>query len=767
MRICGLEFSKNTIQRIKQAVADVPVVTKRTIARRVCEWMDWRAVNGKLKETACRKALAVLEKQGAISLPTSGGTAHVGTVNNISKRISSIKPATVACELNELGPIEIKLVKSRYSKDAKVWKFLMDEHHYLGSGPLCGAQLRYIIHSPVHGYIGGMSFNSATWKIKDRDEFIGWTEGAHRANLQQVVCNSRFLIAPTVFVPNLASHVLGQCVIKIASDWKNSYGVEPVLLETFVDPKRFTGACYRAANWIHVGKTSGRRGSLREGQEGPKDIYLYPLQTKWKWQRILCAEPHIGLGERPRPDDPSDWVEEELGTVEFYDPRLSRRLFGLVRDFYGQSEASIPQACESLAKTTAAYRFFRNDRVTMNAILRAHTESTIERIKSHKVVLAAQDTTTLNYDNHSATQGLGPISSHKNPAMGLVVHDTMAFTPDGTPLGLLDVQCWSRDPQDIGKSQRRKKLPIEEKESIKWLKSYQAVADAQRLCPETRLISVGDRESDIYELFLEAKRDPAGPDLLVRCERSRNRKTDKDETGEHYLWDKMASLPVAGIHMVHIPRKGCQLARDAELEVRHARVTLKPPKDSGYQPIEVWMVYAKEINASRSTPKPLEWMLLTTVEVNDIEQACERLAWYAKRWGIEVFHRTLKSGCRIEDRRLETAESLEACLAIDMVIAWRIYHLTKLSREIPNSPCSTFFEEAEWKALCIYVNPGKLPKKEPTLREATRMVGSLGGFLGRKGDKEPGTTVLWRGLQRLSDITATYRALLPLLRSGP
>jgi hypothetical protein len=743
------------------------MISRRGLACRICEWMDWRSYSGRPKETACRKALAILDKEGMIRLPFSGESVHALAAPSGRKRSRPVPRlgGVVACELSELGPIEIRIITSRYSKDAGVWKALLDGHHYLGAGPLCGAQLRYLIVSPIHGYLGGLSFSSASYSLKERDKFIGWKESAHRANLHQVVCNSRFLIAPSVRVSNLVSHILSRCVAKIASDWKSCYGVEPVLLETFVDPQRFSGASYRSANWLYAGKTSGRRAAQRAGGGGAKDIYLYPLRADWR--QILCAAPQVRLGQRARPADPSDWVEEELGTVEFYDPRLTRRLFSLVRDFSGQLEAPIPQACRTEAKTKAAYRFFSNERVKMDTMLRAHADSAIERIKKYKLVLAVQDTTTVNYSTHPATEGLGPINTKKDGSVGLVLHDTMAFTPQGTPLGLLDVQCWARDAEDSGKRDRRKELPIEQKESMKWLESYRAVAEAQKLCPETKLVSVGDRESDIYELFLEAAKDPAGPHLLVRCERSRNRKTVNDKTEGRYLWDRMAGLPVSGMHGVHIPRKGNQPARDAELQIHHARVTLKAPKNSPYRPIDVWMVYAKEMNAPPSVKEPLEWMLLTTVETNTMEQACERLAWYAKRWGIEVYHRTLKSGCRIEDRRLETAESLQACLAIDMVLAWRVYHLTKLSREIPDAPCSVFFEEAEWKALYIFVNNGAWPRKEPTLREATRMAASLGGFLDGKGDKEPGTTSLWRGLQRLEDITDTYRLLLPRLQAGP
>jgi hypothetical protein len=471
----------------------------------------------------------------------------------------------------------------------------------------------------------------------------------------------------------------------------------------------------------------------------------------------------VALGQGQRPAQAADWVEEELGTVRLYDPRLRRRLFAVVRDFYGQPQAPIPQACGSRAKTKGAYRLFQNEKVTMEVLLKAHVESAVDRIRGHRLVLAVQDTTSLNYTAHPATEGLGPINTAQDGAVGLVVHDTLAFTEEGTPVGLLDVQCWARDPRDQGKSRRRKETPIEQKESMKWLRSYRATAEVQRLCPGTTVVSVGDRESDIYELFWEASRTPQGPHLLVRCERSRHRKV-----GELYLWEKMQREAVGGVLEVYVPPKGGRPARHAKLEVRYAPVTLTPPQRKGVEPIALWAVYAREVGHSAKVKSPLEWMLLTTVAVATFAQASERLAWYTRRWGIEIYHRTLKSGCRIEDRRLGSADRLEACLAIDMVVAWRIYHLAKLGRETPDVPCTVFFEEAEWKALhsFLYKTP-KLPPQPPSLRDAMRMTASLGGFLGRKCDGEPGTTTLWRGLQRLEDITAMYVTLLPHLRAGP
>lgn len=485
---------------------------------------------------------------------------------------------------------------------------------------------------------------------------------------------------------------------------------------------------------------------------------MYPLRSDWR--SVLCNEPKDRLVLRAPQAEAGDWVEEEFAGARIYDGRLRRRLYTLARDFFGQPGVLIPQACRgSMAKTKAAYRFFENERVGLDPLLRGHVEATAQRLSQHEVVLAVQDTTTLNYTAHPATDGLGPINRKTDQGMGLVLHDTMAFSTEGTPLGLIDVQCWARDPEEAGKRSKRKELPIEQKESMKWLRSYRAAAEVQELCSRTLLISVGDREADIHELFHEAQKNASGPKLLVRAERTRLRKVGDQEAEAHeFLWEKMPSEPVAGHQEVFIPRKGSCAARTARLEVHYASVTLKPPKGKDLAWVPVWAVYAREIDPSAEVKSPLEWMLLTTVEVRNFEEAIERLRWYTLRWGIEVYHRVLKSGCRIEDRQLGDAARIESCLAIDLVVAWRIFWLTKQGRETPDVPCDVFLEEEEWKALCATIREAPPPREPPTLRDAVRMIASLGGFLGRNSDGDPGTTTLWRGLGRLDDIVIGYRA---------
>lgn len=758
MYVCGQHFSKSVCERIQETVSREPSLSRLELSRRVCEWLDWRSPNGRLQDMSCRKALAELNRRGVLDLPVREeiygfqGPARIYTAPDIPE---------LDCSLSELGEVSVEPIKSRYSKESKIWFALLERYHYLGSGPLCGSQIRYLVHSRLHGYLGALAFSSGAWALRCRDRYIGWTEGARRENLCRLVGNSRFLIVPSVKVKNLASHVLSLAVSRLPDDWEERYHIRPVLVESFVDPSLFAGTCYKAANWVEVGQSAGRR----DGK--PKRVFLYPLCRGWK--EIVRTEARIALGEIRPAEEPEHWAEEEFSTIRLYDDRLKQRLYRIAQDFYGKPEAGIPEACGCKAGTMGAYRFFKNPKLSMDIILTAHKEATLQRIKEHRVVVAPQDTTTLDYSTHPMTQGLGPVSHVKHTLVGLLLHDTLAFSEEGTPLGILDAQCWARDPEKKGKKHQRHQLPIEQKESMKWLRSYRKVAEVQKLCPETLLISTGDRESDIYELFVEGSKDPHGPKLLVRAEKSRKRKV-----GQEFLWDFLPRQELAGSVKVHVPRRGSRKARDAWVDLRFAEVHLKPPAShpSG-DSIRVWAVYATERDAAQEVEEPIEWMLLTTVKVGSFEDARKRLEWYSGRWGIEVYHRTLKSGCRIKDRQLGTADRIETCLGVDMVVAWRIYHLTMLGRQIPDMPCTVFFKDIEWKALCCYAKKTPTPpQKPPSLKEAIYMVGAMGGHLGRKGDGFPGTQTLWRGLQHLDTATEMYAILTQQeyphpMQSGP
>jgi hypothetical protein len=753
MLVAAREFSEDTIARIRRRVAGDDDLTRSQLSREVCHWLDWRGADGRVKDMSCRVALLRLERRGVLELPPAQAVSFAG-------RGAEPAPASpgpvVEMALAQVGVVRLVLVDSPAL--SRQWRALLEAHHPLGAGPLCGAQLRYLVASPA-GYLGGLSFSAAAWRLAARDAWIGWDDATRQAQLARVVANSRFLILPTVKVPNLASHVLSQAVARLPGDWQARYGFAPALLETFVDASRYRGTCYRAANWIPLGQTQarGRQDRAHANAGTAKDIWVYPLQPDWQAQ-LTQTTAAVQAPPAPR-NAAADWAEEEFGDCPLPDARLQQRLLHLARDFYARPTAQLPQACGSRARTKAAYRFLEHEHTTMQTLLHSHYRATEARIGQQAVVLAVQDSTSLNYTAHAATQGLGPIGTRVDGPQGLHLHSTLAFTPQGTPLGFIDVQCWARDPAAFGKKAQRHQLPIEQKESNKWLRSYQATAQVQAHCRKTQLVNVGDREADIYELFAQTVAQPQGPKLLIRAEH--NRKLADEQTR---LWPTLESQPLGGIQVLQMPRQGHRAARQAHLAIRFAAVSLVAPDRHKNQPaIPAWAVLAQEQDPPEGV-QPLEWLLLTTLPVECLDQAIEKLQWYSRRWGIEVLHRTLKSGCRIEQRQLGQADRLEACLAIDLVVAWRIFHLTQLGRDVPQAPCTVYFEQAQWQALMVFTTKNPVPPTTPpTLREAIHRVAALGGFLGRKGDGEPGNQTLWLGLQRLDDITAMWRVMSDIL----
>ena len=467
--VCGRVFPHDFLQRINAAVRDHPEWSRADVARRVCDWLDWRAATGKRKEVNCRAALVRLERHRLIDLPPPRRSVRFSGCRFAATRLNV--PARLEGSVHELSKLELVLVNSKDRERDLQWKKLVATHHYLGYRPLCGAQLRYLI-SCEHGYVGALGFSAAALYLKARDRWIGWSHAARQAYLRCVVANSRFVIARQVKVVNLASKVLAMAQKRLDKDWQQAYGYRPLLLETYVESKRFEATSYRAANWIYVGHTRGRGRQDRAHRacQPIKDIYLYALDPDCR-QR-LCEEPgparRSPTGSTKPPKPPHDWAEEEFGTIRLRDGRHRERLFTVARDFYAQPAANIPQACGSRAKTKGAYRLFKHKAVSMKTILSSHYDSTMERIAREKikVVLAVQDTTSFNYDTHADMEGLGPINTHVDGAQGILLHDTMAYTTEGTALGLVDVQVWARDPHEFGKSATRYQRPIEQKESF-------------------------------------------------------------------------------------------------------------------------------------------------------------------------------------------------------------------------------------------------------------------------------------------------------------
>ena len=446
------------------------------------------------------------------------------------------------------------------------------------------------------------------------------------------------------------------------------------------------------------------------------------------------------------------WTVEEFSKVNLGDKRLDKRCQKIASDLEQQPTDPINQACEDWTDTKAAYRFFDNSKVTPDRIISVHSRRTVKRMKKHALVLAVQDTSFLNYTHHPQTEGLGEIGKKEQQQRGFGLHTTLAVTPQGQPLGVLAQQFFERpigEPSHTAAELH--KLPIEEKESYRWLAAFQKTIE---LTPEgVQVVTVCDREADIYEMFVMAQEQRA--DLLVRANTDRR----LDEETKH-LWAKVESQKKAGELTVDIIGNDKRGARQATVSIRYCTVKFQPPwrpQQKKLPSVTLTAILVREENPPANIKEPIEWLLLTNTTVKNFHQAAQVIEWYCCRWQIEVFHKIIKSGCRVEDCRLQTAARLKNYIALMCVVAWRLQWLTYINRTDPLSPCTTVLTTIEWQALYMRIHKtSALPKAIPSTHQAIRWIAQLGGFLGRKSDGEPGIVVIWRGWKRLQDLAATW-----------
>jgi hypothetical protein len=454
----------------------------------------------------------------------------------------------------------------------------------------------------------------------------------------------------------------------------------------------------------------------------------------------------------------SDWGNEETATVDFLDERLNKRMRALLERLGSKPGASLPAACKGWNETLAAYRFFKNEKVTYQKVLSPHRDATRKRMAEHKVVLCVQDTTEMDFTGRKL-KGAGPLSISER--VGFFNHVTLAVTPERLCLGVLEAGMWARDFDDPNKNDKRKQKPIEEKESYRWLEGYRRVCDLSKQLPGTQLISISDREGDIYECFLEAVRVDGGKraEFIIRGCQDRNLPERQEDGCYKKLMEETSGKPILGEVEFKLPQAEGRSARRVVQSVKSGRVRLKPPfrKGETLPEVEINVVLVEEINPPEGE-KPISWLLLTSLPVDTFEQACLVVEYYLCRWQIEIYFKVLKSGCKVEDRQFETAERIKPCIALYMIIAWRVLFVTMLGRECPELPCTVLFEDDEWKAVYVIAKNAPPPETPPLLGAFTLMIASLGGYLNRRCDGPPGPKTMWVGLQRMVDFALAWKA---------
>lgn len=476
---------------------------------------------------------------------------------------------------------------------------------------------------------------------------------------------------------------------------------------------------------------------------------------------------------------PAPWVVEELRTADLHDKRLNARLGEVLSQLGARPTASIPAACGGRAEMEAAYRLFDNDRVTFANILEAHQEATRRRLSGQAVLVLAQDTTDIDLTRpEQQVVGAGPLA--KPTRRGALLHVLHAFTPDGTPLGTLHASAWARDEGPARRQRlthaQRLATPLEQKESYRWVQALrQARAEAQRQ-PSARMICVADSEADIYEVLAEGLAEPRSVEWVVRACQNRALQQPAPEGGAvaPYLREQLLLQPVLFAEAVSIRGReaavGCSTrgreqprsARRAEVEVRAARVTLRPPRRPGQKlpAVSVNVVLVREPHPPEGDVA-VEWVLLTSLPIDQVEQVRQVTEYYRVRWMVEVFFRTLKSGCRAEQRRFEHLDRQLRCLAVYLIVAWRTLYVCRLGRAFPEMSCDAVFEPAEWKSVYRVVRNEPPPRQPPALAELVRMIAQLGGYVGRPGGDPPGPQTVWLGLQRMHDFARCWELFGP------
>ena len=452
------------------------------------------------------------------------------------------------------------------------------------------------------------------------------------------------------------------------------------------------------------------------------------------------------------------WLEREIAGCQFQDVRHGKRFRALLGQLSEQIGGSIPFACQDWAATKAAYRFLSNERISEEKILAGHFFCTRERTAAAYggPVLVLHDTTEFIY-RREEPHAIGIVHKQQtrydsrpryHTTSGVLMHSSLVVTREGLPLGLAAIKFWTRDKFHGANALKRRinptRVPIEQKESYRWLENVKQ-STALLAAPE-RLVHVGDRESDIYELFSIAQ--DAGTHFLLR--------TCVDRLageGDHTVADEMREVKVQGLHRIEVRNKKGDVG-EAVLELRYRRIRVLPPiaKQKQYPALMLTVLHATERVAPKGRDR-IDWKLITDLPVRSRKEAIEKLHWYAMRWKIETFHKILKSGFKAEDLRLRTAERIVNLIAIFCILSWRVFWMTMVNRSIPQASPELALTAAELYLLDQLVPDRREPAPpNSTLSLYLTKLARLGGYLARAKDPPPGNTVMWRGLTRLTDI---------------
>ena len=433
------------------------------------------------------------------------------------------------------------------------------------------------------------------------------------------------------------------------------------------------------------------------------------------------------------------WAEEEFGETDLGDLRRTDRLVQIASKIVSSPESSLPSALCSEADNKACYRFMQNESFDFCDIILGPLENCWNKIKETPRAILVQDTSLLNYDSKKCTLGLGQIGSKNDKSFqGIVMHWTLALTPLGEPLGIADLQLWTREknPRKISLSAHQKK-PIEEKESMKWIQAVESIYDNVGDCDP---VWVTDREGDVYEHINTVI--SRGYNFVVRCN---NDRIIGEEEG--LLKERIRSAPILSRQKLEINVNKKKLELSVNIQVCECEL-IAGRKINSYEGCKDHHISVVRVSDDDGY---FEWILLTSLDINSVEEALEVISIYKNRWKIEEIHKTLKSGFRAEQLTLNSSFKLQKAIALLLPCAIEVYRMLQKQKREPENLASSVLTKTNIKILC------KLNKRKsdyiPTYKEAWLWIGYLGGFRGSKNSAPPGQITFWRGWRKLMDMT--------------
>ncbi len=458
-------------------------------------------------------------------------------------------------------------------------------------------------------------------------------------------------------------------------------------------------------------------------------------------------------------------IVKELEGIDLGDKRLNRRSEAILESLAANPQASINSACDGWGDTLAAYRFFKNSAVESTQILQPHVEATKGRIQEHPVVLIVQDTTELDFSSHPPEDAN---CLNQEDRLGLYDHTHLAVTPDRLCLGVVGVEEFDRTPETLGKTKERSTLPIEEKESLRWLTGYRLASQLSGATPTTQIINVADREADIYDIFMEAEQHPTPADFIIRSKIERctpERDPDSGPAVYRKVWDEVRASELRTMRTIDLPQTPKRKARQAELEIRAIEITVKPPHARSSLPTVTYNVVLAEEVHGPGDETDVSWILITSLPIDSVKDILQVIDYYVARWTVEVYFRVLKTGCRVEEIQLETMRRVKNCLAFYRIIAWRVMYLTHLNRECPSLPCDAVFDDCEWMSVWKVTTKEEIPDTPPPLSEFMPLLARLGGYNNRPGESPPGPQAVWVGIRRMCDFATAWLEFGPKKRT--